>query len=125
MSERIATALLGLVCTVVGVLLGWYLKELSRSRKEQSDRYHEALIGVRRALEEALRVSRTGYMADTKLYEAYMAALSRLEPYANRVGTDDFRELRNIAPGEMFHLDPPLGRANTIVNKLLSKSRVF
>ena len=119
MPDKITTALLGLACTIAGIFLGWYLKEVSQSRKEQSDKYQEALAGVRSVLERVLTSS--GPIHNPEIILAYLMALGRLEPYAERVGRDRFRQLRDVLLGEMMDYRLALEHALASVNHLLSK----
>src|ERR1019366_6903926 len=99
MPEKITTALVGLICMVVGMLLGWFLKELSRAQKESGDRYHEALLGVRTVLENALHSCEE---MDRNLYSSYMMALGRVEPYADRVGETAFLQLQYVLRSDLL-----------------------
>ena len=124
MVDQILTAAVGLISTLLGVLVGWYLSEVSRARKERTDSYRKALDDVGQILEHALKSIRgKEYFSHREVHLRYLLALGRLEPYIKRVGEERFQELRDAFTGEMFSDTPNIliGRAIDTINQLLSE----
>jgi len=126
MVNTILTAAVGLICTLLGMLVGWYLGELSRARKERTDSYREALSDVRRALEAALDATRGKELYSFReVYFKYLLSLGRLEPYIKYVGSEKFEQLRDLLRGEMFPSSPEgyIVDAIDTINQLLSEHK--